>query len=214
MRFFGRRRAAQLLREIRDPASIEAQLQDAATPLADPAAQQLRAFAERFVGADDSVTDQLPAFVALAASAHLSDLEAADRIPADEISGGTALTMIMHGIGLRLAEHASGSEPAIGASEHGAEIDLDGSEPHREAARVAAGLFDSWPGDWFAPGEEVWNDLSYSAWMMGAASSRALSGGVAAPVPYGELMLFGYALACVADVNEPGWQVPIFGALA
>jgi hypothetical protein len=44
--------------------------------------------------------------------------------------------------------------------------------------------------------------------MMGAAVTRALGGGFAAPLPYDELLGFGYALACVADVADPTWRDP------
>jgi hypothetical protein len=207
--FRRRRKAEALLEEIRDPANIEAQLQMAARPLDDPVAQGLRTRAEYFATADDAA-ELLPAYIALAAIEHLKTLEAAGTVSDDEIAGGTALTTVLQGIGIRLAEHVTATAPTT--LDHTVGVDLEGPDPHRAAARAARDLFGREPGDWFAPGSETWQQLSHSAWMTGAAASRAFGGGFAAQIPYDELFAFGYALACIADVTDPSWREPILNA--
>lgn len=58
------------------------------------------------------------------------------------------------------------------------------------AARAAREIIGKEPGDWFVPGSEMWQQLSHTAWMTGAAASRSLGGGFAAQIPYDELFAF------------------------
>lgn len=211
MPLFRRRRARretdELIDRLTDPAQRQFDAELAAMPLDDPGAEQLRGFAEHFAIRDETVIDRLPMFIRAGALVYISDLADMGEVSEAESDKDAAFTTVLWGLGIRVAEHRSGAQPAI-VTGHSVRIDLserDANVAGRQAVAAAHSLFEGDPGPWFAAGKDAWGDLEYKARQTIALATRTGVLGIAAQIPYEELVSFGYALGCAADLVSPGW---------